>query len=145
MKVTVTTDQYKSLLHLVYLGNWMANSYRETPLDEFDKIEEFIFSLAPAAGLDEWVTFSHEDNRLHASEGFDETLMEFLDDYDENTFWESFVQRMARRDLEREVGVDTVIALAPDALQEKLQPHVERWAQEIDENGLERIVVEKGS
>ena len=43
MHITLSQDQYEKLLHLVFLGNWLVNSYRgDERLEEYDKLAEDI-------------------------------------------------------------------------------------------------------
>jgi len=59
-KIEFTKEQFEALLKLVYLGNWLANANRdgsnENPhLEEYEKIENYIFSFAKQFGFDEYV------------------------------------------------------------------------------------------
>ena len=45
MKIELTERQYRYLLDLVYIGNWVLNSTREDDrIQEYDQVESLIFS-----------------------------------------------------------------------------------------------------
>lgn len=46
MKIELTKQQYETLLELMYLGNWMANSHRTTDLiSRYEEMEQLIHSF----------------------------------------------------------------------------------------------------
>ena len=48
MKIELTEQQYRYLLDLVYIGNWVVNSTRENDrIREYDNLESIIFSHCP--------------------------------------------------------------------------------------------------
>ena len=45
MKIELTEQQYRYLLDLVYIGNWVMNSTRESDrIKEYDQVESLVFS-----------------------------------------------------------------------------------------------------
>ncbi|CAN4039963.1 Fe2+ transport protein FeoA, partial [Dysosmobacter welbionis] len=45
MKIELTEQQFRYLLDLVYIGNWVINSTRENDrIQEYDQVESLIFS-----------------------------------------------------------------------------------------------------
>ena len=44
MKIELTEQQFRYLLDLVYIGNWVINSTRENDrIQEYDQVESLIF------------------------------------------------------------------------------------------------------
>jgi len=49
MNMEITKEQYKTLLKLMYCGEWVLNSYKtgeDKVSQETDKFEQYIFSFA---------------------------------------------------------------------------------------------------
>lgn len=45
MKIELTEQQFRYLLDLVYIGNWVINSTRENDrIKEYDQVEALVFS-----------------------------------------------------------------------------------------------------
>ena len=80
MKIKLTKKQYKNLLKLVYLGNWMVNSIRsgnegDERIKKYDEIEQYIFSFAKEAGLKKYIEFDKEFNQFFPTPEFEEIRM----------------------------------------------------------------------
>jgi hypothetical protein len=142
MQITITQDQFEKLLHLVYLGNWLVNSYRgEQRLEEYDKLAETILSFAPAAGLKDKVEFDEFEGRYSPSRNLDEQMGKFWREYDEDVFWNMLVDGLAERDYVRQHGEDNLEAVDWDEYNKRLETFLKKYEKEIDEHGLERLEV----
>jgi hypothetical protein len=99
MEITLTKDELETLIKLVYLGNWMANSWRtDDRMTAFDDLQASLLATARTAGLRELVDEDEETGKPLPSAVLDEALQETLDFYDDNTFWDQLIYRMADRD-----------------------------------------------
>jgi hypothetical protein len=146
MQLNLTKDQYEKLMELVYLGNWLVNSYRaEDRLDEYDRTAEHILSLAPAAGFVERVEFDEFEGRYFPSQKFDEDLRQYVDEYDDDVFWNTLIDRLAERDLIRDLGEETVNKMEWDEYNRKVEPYIKKYEKEIDDSGVENLQVFKAS
>jgi hypothetical protein len=60
MKIELTKKQYKTLLTVMYCGEWVLNSHKKSD-DKLSKetieLEQLIFSFAKEAGLDGWIEY----------------------------------------------------------------------------------------
>jgi len=74
---------------------------------------------------------------------FEDSMSEFVDNYDDFVFWKQLAERMARRDLEKEIGVAAVEAMDYMELTERLSSRVESYTDEFIDNGIERIYFDK--
>ena len=53
MQIELTEKEFRRLLDMVYIGNWILNSCREEDRFEvYDELEEKLFSLCPEHGMD---------------------------------------------------------------------------------------------
>ena len=54
MQIDLTAKEFRRLLDLVYIGNWVLNSTRgEDRFADYDNLESKIFALSPALS-EEW-------------------------------------------------------------------------------------------
>ena len=52
MQLELTKKQYRRLLDMVYIGNWVLNATRgEDRFTDYDEVETFLFSKAAEAGM----------------------------------------------------------------------------------------------
>jgi len=139
MKIELTKEELQSLAKLVFLGNWLANSWRnEDVIEEFDEAESLILAAAAKSGLEDYVEFDEEE-RAVPSHGLEEKMTEIVDFYNDNTFWDQLIYRMADRDYVRKYGEDAFDELTTEAGMAKEKPLVERYEKEFNEHGLDRI------
>lgn len=146
-KIELTKEQFEALLKLVYLGNWLANANRdgsnENPhLEEYEKIENYIFSFAEQFGLDEYVDEEEaEKGKFYPTRLFEEEtdVQKLIEEYDEETFWDELIDRLGDRDFFRHYSKDEIQKMTRDERFEKLYEFIDKWADEINEHGIERL------
>ena len=102
MNIELTEQQYRYLLDLVYVGNWVMNSARENDrIREYDQVESLIFSHAPAHGMKKLVELL--DGEIIPSRAFaDGGIHEAIADYEDVAFYEILAEEMALRDMDGE-------------------------------------------
>jgi hypothetical protein len=142
MQITLSQDQYEKLIQLVYLGNWLVNSYRGGErLEEYDKLAEDIMSFAPSAGFKDQVEFDEFEGRYYPSQKLDEAMRGFWEEYDEDVFWNMLIDGLAERDLGRKYGEENLDTMEGGEYDKRLEPFLKKYEKEIDEHGLERLEV----
>jgi hypothetical protein len=146
MQITLTKEQYEKLMELVYLGNWVVNSYRaDDRLDDYDRMAEHVLSFAPSSGYQDRVEFDEFEGRYFPSRKFDEELQQYIDEYDDDVFWNTLIERLAERDLIRAHGEETVNRMEWDEYNQKIEPLLKKYEKEIDDNGVENLEIFKVS
>ena len=79
MKIELTEQQYRYLLDLVYIGNWVINSTRENDrIREYDQVESLIFSHCLQHKMSKLVELKERENK--------ENLKELQGDYSQITW-----------------------------------------------------------
>lgn len=146
IKIELTKEQYESLIKLVYLGNWMINAIRSgAPGDErvkkYDDIEQYIYFFAEEIGLEKYVEFDKESNQFFPTKEFEESadIEQYREEYDDATFWEELIHRLARRDFIKEYGEDVIRKMDWKERMEKEDPFIEKCEKEFEENGIENL------
>lgn len=52
MQLELTEKEFRRLLDMVYIGNWILNSCRDDDrFEDYDNLEEKLFSLCPEHGM----------------------------------------------------------------------------------------------
>jgi hypothetical protein len=65
--------------------------------------------------------------------------MTYIREFENDTFWNEFVERLAERDLIRQFGEDRVKTMNLQELTEKESQIERRYAEEFYQNGLENV------
>ncbi len=99
MKIELTTKEFRRLLDLVYIGNWILNSTRgDDRFDDYDHVESKLFSLCRENGMNALVErWEGEDipSQAFSDGGIHEAIM----DYEDTVFFEILAEELARRDM----------------------------------------------
>ena len=134
MNIELTEKEYRRLLDLVYIGNWILNSTRgDDRIEEYDRVEERLFSLAPEHGMKSLMQVW--EGHVYPSQAFaDGGIHEAIADYEDAVFFDILAEELARRDL----GLE---ASDPEDFTE-LSERMEDYLDEFDRNGLSTVTVE---
>ncbi len=130
----VTQKQYRRLLDLVYIGNWILNSTRgEDRIREFDEVESLLFGKATEEGMGV-VAQLHKGEVIpscaFAEGGIHEAIME----YEDNIFFDILAEDLARRDM-ADVPID-------EHNYAELASRIDAYISEFEEHGTDNILVD---
>ena len=102
MKIELTEQQFRYLLDLVYIGNWVINSTRENArIKEYDQVESQVFSHCLQHKMSKLVELYQGE--LIPSRAFaDGGIHEAIESYEDVIFYEILAEEMALRDLDGE-------------------------------------------
>lgn len=94
MQINLTNKEFRRLLDLVYIGNWVLNSTRGNDrFEDYDNLESKIFALSPA--LSEVWDGTIVPSRAYAEGGIHEAIAY----YEDNMFYEILAEELSRRDM----------------------------------------------
>ena len=98
MKLELTTKQFRRLLDMAYIGNWILNSTRgDDRFKDYDDVESLLFAKAREEGMgvlaEDWQG-EVVPSRAFAEGGIHEAIME----YENNVFFDILAEDLARRD-----------------------------------------------
>jgi hypothetical protein len=144
MKIDLTKTQFESLLKLVYMGSEMVNSILDdSEENEFDEIEQHVFSFAKGFGLEACVEYDDKEQTYYPSQKLEEdkAVVEYTHRYDDYTFWDKLIYNLARRDLVKEYGEDKVQKMSKEETFIKEQSFAEKYEKEFTDHGLQNLVI----
>ncbi|MGQ9801718.1 MAG: hypothetical protein ACUVRL_08660 [Candidatus Saccharicenans sp.] len=137
MELKLNKEQYEKLLELVYLGNWMVNAYRtDDYLEEYSEVVSNIFSRAEEAGLEGKSVKDETEAKYLPSYDFEESMQDFISDYDGFCFWEELINRLAERDALKEFGSTPLDKIDLEEFLNKKSAYLRKYEQEVEENGI---------
>ena len=146
MKIDLTRDEYIRLLELTEIALWVVESHHDEERPQTRKyraLEQTVFAAAESMGCGELVEYDEDLKRFLPTIEFEETLaaMNFVGEFEDNTFWDQLILRLAERDLIRQVGEDSLKEMIPEERAEVEQPHADRYFKEFRKNGLENVTL----
>ena len=134
MQLELTEKEFRRLLDMVYIGNWILNSCRDDDrFEDYDNLEEKLFSLCPEHGMralvQRWRGHSYP-SRAYEEGGIHEAIMA----YEDTMFFEILAQELALRDMDSD-------APTPENYEE-LRERMDMYLGEFEQHGTDHITVE---
>lgn len=132
----LTNKQYRRLLDMVYIGNWILNSTRAADrFPDYDEVESLIFSQClKQEGMEQ--LYDVVDGEVVPSQKFEEGgIHEAIMDYEDTVFFEILAEELARRDMD--------FAPIDSTNYNELKNRIDEYIEEFEENGVENITLEK--
>ena len=135
MQMQLSEKQYRRLLDLVYIGNWVLNSTRgDDRIREYDEVESLVFAECLRHGMPKLVELYQGElipSRAFAEGGIHEAILA----YEDAVFFEILAQELALRDMEDSGHAND---------EEELENRFEDYLGEFEQNGTENITVNMG-
>jgi hypothetical protein len=143
MKINFTEKQYETLLKIVYMGAGIVNSVDESEGNKFTEIEEYIYSFAKNTGLENLVDYDEEEKAYYPSEALesDDEIVEYIQNYDDDTFWEKLIYNLAMRDMEHKFGKEKLEKMQEEDIHANLQSFAQKYEKEFSKNGIKNLKV----
>jgi len=130
MQIDLTPKEFRRLLDLVYIGNWVLNSTRGNDrFQDYDDLESKLFALSPA--LSELWNGTVVPSRAFAEGGIHEAIAY----YEDNIFYEILAEELSRRDMDypeiTEDNYDEIIG------------RMDQYMSEFEISGVQHLILEE--
>ena len=131
MNIDLTGKEFRRLLDMVYIGNWILNSTRTTdPFEDYDLVQEKLFSLCAKNGMPSLVQTWH--GHVFPSRAYEDGgIHEAIADYEDAVFFDILAEELARRDMISD-GLD-------DTDTEALALRMDEYVSEFEKNGIANL------
>ena len=134
MKIELTDKQFRRLLDMVYIGNWILNSARgDDRFTDYDEVESKLFGLCkgtPLASLTEVWDGEDVPSKAFSDGGIHEAIM----DYEDTVFYEILAEELARRDMDYQ-------PISKENYDE-LMSRMDEYINEFEAHGTDNILVD---
>jgi len=131
MQLNLSNQEFRLLLDLAYVGNWVLNSTKgEDRITPYDDLEAKLFSHSIPAGMPELLEVHQEGvspSRAYVEGGIHDAIM----DYEDAVFFEILAEELARRDMNHE-------PISNDNFKE-LSGRIDEYISEFEQNGMDNI------
>ncbi len=134
MQLELSKKEFRRLLDMAYIGNWILNATRgEDRFKDYDQVESLLFDKARQVGmgiLTEEYQGEAVPSRAFVEGGIHEAIME----YENNVFFDILAEDLARRDM-NDAPID-------ESNYAELNQRIEAYINEFEENGTDNILVD---
>ena len=134
MNLELNKKQFRRLLDLVYIGNWVLNATRgDQRFADYDEVESLLFGRAALEGMPTLAELYQGEivpSRAFVEGGIHEAIVE----YENNVFFEILAEDLARRDM-NDVPID-------EHNFTELASRIETYIAEFEQHGTDNILVD---
>jgi hypothetical protein len=141
MNISLTPEQYKTLLLTTYLGNWMVNSHLVEREQTFEGVASHVYSYADSFGVIGLVEKDPDDGTYYPTRELEELAAEHMDAYDNETFWAELIERLSQRDLVAKHGQSACEKMTIEERFANLEEFETRYDEEFEARGIERLTI----
>lgn len=129
MQINLTPKEFRRLLDLVYIGNWVLNSTRGNDrFQDYDALESKLFAMSPA--LSEIWEGTVVPSQAYTQGGIHEAIAL----YEDNIFYEILAEELSRRDMDYpEISEDNY---------DEIVTRMDRYMSEFEVSGVDHLVLE---
>ena len=134
MQIELSNKEFRRLLDMVYIGNWILNSTRgDDRFADYDDLESKLFTLARYHGMG--VLAEDWNDTVIPSKAYQQGgIQEVIALYEDNVFYEILAEELSRRDM----GYAEINADNYDEIVERIG----KYMQEFSLSGVDRLVLE---
>ncbi len=134
MKLELSKKDFRRLLDLVYIGNWILNSTRgDDRIKDYDRVESLLFLRAAQEGMPQLAEIYQGEivpSRAFAEGGIHEAIMQ----YENDVFFDILAEDLARRDMD-DPPID-------ETNYPELASRIDAYISEFEEHGTDNIMVD---
>ncbi len=135
MNIQLTNREFRLLLDLAYIGNWVLNSTRgDDRFAEYDDLESKLFGLCHGTGLRALVERVGGVD-LPSADYTEGGIHEAIAYYEDNIFYEILAEELSRRDMDYpEIDNDNYADLVS---------RMETYMDEFQQSGVDHLFLEE--
>jgi hypothetical protein len=144
MKIKISKNEYRLMLDVFAIAEWVMNSFKvdkDSEAKPYNKLEQKIMSYAEDFGCGNLVSYDSKLEEFFPTREFEErgAYSKFIEQFEDDVFWEELGQRLALRDLINDQGLETVRNMDPVSRLKAQDEIADRYHQEFYDNGIENL------
>lgn len=137
INIQFTKKQFRALLDIVYAGNYLLSYANEKNEEQYNEIESKIFAYTRETGMDSFAEYVDEYGGWLPTKEFEEQgVNERIEHYDNTSFWDELIHRLALRDVAMTLNTDN-----PDIVMEAIIDRSDEYEEFFDKNDFGNVVI----
>ncbi len=129
------------------VADWIMNSHLVPPdkgHKAHDELKKKLMSHYKEMGAEDIIEHDKDLDGYYELRVYEEYLQEeFIDPYDDDTFWEELIDRLSERDIIRQIGEEALRNMDGMERVKRLGEISDFYAQEFEEHGLSRLIIKE--
>lgn len=135
MQIELTQAEFRNLLDMVYIGNWVLNSTRgEDRFQVYDDLESKLFALSREHGMK--VLAQDWEGTVVPSQAYAEGgIHDAIAFYEDNVFYQILAEELSHRDMD--------YAQINDENYDEIVSRMDRYMAEFQVSGVDHLILEE--
>lgn len=135
MQIELTQAEFRNLLDMVYIGNWVLNSTRgEDRFQVYDDLESKLFALSREHGMK--VLAQDWEGTVVPSQAYAEGgIHEAIAFYEDNVFYQILAEGLSHRDMD--------YAQINDDNYDEIISRMDKYMSEFQASGVDHLILEE--
>lgn len=147
MKIEFSKSEYRTLIELLYLAEWVLIAHDEEPdpkKERYYLLCQKLYASAKAMGCENLIEYAKELRAFAPTQKLEElaSIRETIESYNAETFWEELIDRLIERDIAAQLPTLTKEPETPEEYDLLASPLVEKYTTEFGTNGIRRLKLE---
>ena len=147
MKIEFTREEYKCLLDMIYIAEWILNAHKvgdDPRTKEYGKLEQKVYSYAKEMGFEDLIEYVVDHGQYFPTKVYEDagSATKFVDEFEDETFWDELINRLAERDLIKQLGgTENLSKLSFEERIERILELEKKYSSEFEKNGLDNVSI----
>jgi len=147
MKIDLSEKEYITLLDILYIAEWVLTAHkvdRDHRVEKYETIVQKFYSLAKEMGHENLVEYDDKLAKYFPTREYEDSSksMMFIEEYQDDTFWDELINRLAYRDMVNQAGgIEKLKQLTMKEHFELESPLEQRYYEEFEKNGLDNLII----
>jgi hypothetical protein len=148
MTIEISKKEYRNLLDLLYMGEWLLDANDVSPDPKKKKYREIVhkfYSYAKEMGFENLIVYDKQLKQYFPTREYEEMSMclQYIGEYEDESFWDELVNRMTERDLQ--IMIKEGVVKKPSSFEEVLRighPIETKYEDEFEKNGIDNLIIQ---
>ena len=140
--IDITNQEYRLLLNMLQMADWILHAHTvNSRNDEYSALLQKIMAMAKDYGCGELVQYIEAKRTYYPTNEYllSDEVQGPIDEHNDEIFWDELTDRLARRDVMREVGIKEYRELEKSERRARLSKAREKYDKEFSTQGLKRL------
>ena len=146
MQIDFSKEEYRTFLGILEIADWILFAHRtDEPKDRkhYQDFEQKIFAHAEAFGAGDMIVFDEKSKQYFPTREHDENspARPFIEEFENDCFWSELAERLASRDMLREIGEKKIFRMTSKERFMTHQDFEQKYQEEFEKHGIDRLLI----
>ena len=149
MNINITKKEYRVLLDMLSIADWVMHAYAIRQEDfhhEHEELKNKLLSYYKEMGAEDLIESSKELNGFYETNDYESLVIdEFIQPYEDAFFWDELIERLGKRDLLKACGKDQFTKMEIIERLGKIEEMKEQYQIEFENHGIDNLEIKKAN